>query len=1152
MMTNLRKLRARRLANRYRLLRTEQLEDRHLLAGELVQYQIRVVAPDAPLFNRAPDPLVPGEFIGVPTPDLTTIGVGQSFDLAVTVNDLRTSGTGVFGGYLDILHNTALVKVQANEVQRLSFSNVRNAEQNVPPTSGTFSLTFAGQTTGNILIPDANPVTGRFNFDQLRARIQIALGALSNIGVGNVQVATDTSTDNLLQYYVRFVGTFSGQNVANMTIASESLVGGIGNAADLTLTYEGDLAGGTVPPLAFREAFRSQGIQTVNGVTGGNKNYYPNVVFAGNLPDRFDDIGAVGDNVPKLPGQTTDEETAVFITKAPPRELARVRLQATAVGTLTFTPDFSQRDLPVHNTLIYGSDIPVLLSEILPGTSRTLTIVEMSAVNDSITINEDTTATAIPVLANDTPTSGLNVRGVTTTGLNGAVTFSATGVTYTPAANYFGTESFTYSMGIGPSGGATSTGTVTVTVNAVNDAPTLAVISDPPAILEDAAAQTINLSGIGTGAANETQTLTVTASSSNTALIPDPTAGYSSPAATGTLTYTPVANQSGTAVITVTVADGGGVANGGVQSTTRTFTVNVTAVNDAPTLAVIPDPTPILEDAPAQTVNLSGIGTGAANETQNLTVTVNSSNTALIPQPTVGYTSPAATGTLTYTPVANQSGTAVITVTVSDGGGVANGGVESTTRSFTVNVTAVNDAPTLDAIADPLAILEDALAQTINLSGITTGGGETQGLTVTASSSNTALIPDPTVSYNSPAATGSLTYTPVANLSGTAVITVTVADGGGVANGGVQATTRSFTVTVNPVNDAPTLNSIAPVVVNEDPVPAQQVVNLGGIGTGAANETQNLTVTASSSNTALIPDPTVGYISPAASGTLTYTPAANSSGTAVITVTVGDGGGVANGGVEVTTRTFTVTVNPVNDAPSFTKGPDQSDIPDAVPRTVANWATAISRGPADESGQILTFQVTPADPSLFAVLPAISAGGTLTYTPKANARGTTQVTVVLHDDGGGTNASAQQTFNISLSAPNPWHNYQRDPRGLVHRMDVNGDVSITPLDALIIFNRLNSLGPGPVPDDAVIGPPFYDVNDNLFIEPLDALIIFNYLNAGGVPEGEGDGEAAAAASQATADAYFTEVDSEPEDFAALIAAMAAEADDHAQRRRRMP
>ena len=202
-----------------------------------------------------------------------------------------------------------------------------------------------------------------------------------------------------------------------------------------------------------------------------------------------------------------------------------------------------------------------------------------------------------------------------------------------------------------------------------------------------------------------------------------------------------------------------------------------------------------------------------------------------------------------------------MTVRIHDDGGTANGGVDtSADQTFTITITAVNDEPTLNAIADE-SVDEDAAEQTVALGGIGSGAAnESQALTVTASSSNTALIPDPTVVYTSPNASGSLKYTPVADQHGTATITVTVTDNGGTANGGDDSKTRTFTITVGSVNDEPTLNAIADESVDEDA--AEQTVALGGIGSGAANESQTLTVTASSSNTALIPDPTVVYTSP--------------------------------------------------------------------------------------------------------------------------------------------------------------------------------------------------------------------------------------------------------------------------------------------------
>ncbi|WP_277034331.1 hypothetical protein, partial [Caballeronia mineralivorans] len=139
-----------------------------------------------------------------------------------------------------------------------------------------------------------------------------------------------------------------------------------------------------------------------------------------------------------------------------------------------------------------------------------------------------------------------------------------------------------------------------------------------------------------------------------------------------------------------------------------------------------------------------------------------SSNTALIPNPAITYSNPGSTGSLVFTPAPNTSGTAVITVTVMDDGGTANGGINKTTQTFTVTVTPVDQPPTLNPIANPAAILENTTTpQTVNLTGITAGTGESQNLTVTAVSSNTALIPNPTVIYTSPNTLGTLTYTPI-------------------------------------------------------------------------------------------------------------------------------------------------------------------------------------------------------------------------------------------------------------------------------------------------------------------------------------------------------------------------------------------------------
>ncbi len=617
-----------------------------------------------------------------------------------------------------------------------------------------------------------------------------------------------------------------------------------------------------------------------------------------------------------------------------------------------------------------------------------------SIVNQTVSEDTSTAGLAFTIGDADTPLASLIVTATSSnpTLIPGSnIILGGTGanrtVTVTPATNQSGGP-VTITLTVNDGAISTST-TFTVTVIPVNDPPTLESVADR-AINEDAGVQTVNLTGISAGG-GETQTLTVTALSGNTSLIPHPIVTYTSPNATGSLSFTPVADASGTALITATVNDGGASNN----ITTRTFTVTVNPVNDAPTISSIADQT-INEDAGVQTVNLTGISAGGG-ETQTLTITAISGNTSLIPNPTVTYTSPNATGSLSFTPVADASGRALITVTINDGGLSNN----ITTRTFTVTVIPVNDAPTITAIADQ-TINEDAGVQTVNLTGISAGGGETQTLTVTAISGNTSLIPNPTVTYISPNATGSLSFTPVANASGTALITVTVNDGG-LSN---NITTRTFTVTVIPVNDPPTLESIADRTINEDA--GVQTVNLTGISAGGG-ETQTLTVTAISGNTSLIPNPTVTYTSPNATGSLSFTPVADASGTALITVTVNDGGLSNN----ITTRTFTVTVNPVNDAPTITAIADQTINEDAGVQTVN--LTGISAGGGEN--QTLTVSASSGNTSLIpnptVTYTSPNATGSLSFTPAADASGTALITVTVND-GGASNNITTRTFTVKV------------------------------------------------------------------------------------------------------------------------------------------
>jgi CSLREA domain-containing protein len=397
-------------------------------------------------------------------------------------------------------------------------------------------------------------------------------------------------------------------------------------------------------------------------------------------------------------------------------------------------------------------------------------------------------------------------------------------------------------------------------------------------------------------------------------------------------------------------------------------------------------------------------------------VTASSSNTALVPNApaNIDVTGSGSSRTLTINPLANEFGASTITLSVNGSNG------DNMTDTFVLTVNSVNDAPSFTKGANQ-AVNEDSGPQSVPVwaTSLSAGPPNEAGQTLTfqvTNNTNTALFSvAPAVS-----STGTLTYTPTANANGSATITVNLKDSGGTANGGVDTSApQTFTITVNAVNDVPSFTKGANQTVNED-AGAQTVNNWAtAISAGPADESaQTLTFQVTNNTNAALfsAGPAIS-----STGVLTYTPAADANGSATLTINLKDSGGTANGGVDTSaSQTFTITVNAVNDVPSFAKGADQTVSNNAGAQTVANWATAISAGPANESGQTLTFQITNnTNAALFSVAPAISSSGTLTYTPAANAGGSATITVNLKDNGGtangGVDTSAAQSFNITVN-----------------------------------------------------------------------------------------------------------------------------------------
>jgi len=684
----------------------------------------------------------------------------------------------------------------------------------------------------------------------------------------------------------------------------------------------------------------------------------------------------------------------------------------TACGSVTTTgSSFPVNGSPtgVFPVITIGACSPAAPS--LPAGVVLVTCNTPPVANDATaTTNEDTSVT-VTMTGSDADGDCLTFSVVSgpSNGSVGAVTFvncTTSTVQYSPSANFNGSDSFVFQASDG--NGGTDNGTATITVVPVNDPPSFQA---GPSVtsLEDAGAQSYpnwatSISAGPTVDETSTQTVTFIVTNDNNALFSVQPAVSS----TGTLTYTAAPNAYGSATITVVAQDSGSnVPPNSNTSASQTSTITVTPVNDPPSFTKGADQT-VAEDSGAQTVSgwATAISPGPNESGQTVTFFTSNDNNALFSaQPAV---SPS--GTLTYTPAANANGTATVTIYAQDNGGVLNGGVDtSASQTFTITVTAVNDAPSFTGGGD-VTVLEDSAAYSAAwASSISAGPADESGQTVTfgVTNNNNALFSaQPAISSS-----GVLTFTVAANAFGSATVTVTATDDGVPP---ASSAPQTFTINVTPVNDAPSFTGGGNVTVNEDSG-AYSATWATAISAGPNEGGQTLTFNVSNDNTSLF---TVQpSISP--SGVLTFTLAANANGLANVTVTLSDDGGNANGGVDTSTpQSFTITVNAVNDPPSFTKGPDVSVLEDSGAASFPGWATAISAGPPDESGQTVTFIVNATNPSLFSSFPVVNSNGDLSFTVAPDAFGTSTVTITAQDNGTPSASSAPQTFTITVTGVN--------------------------------------------------------------------------------------------------------------------------------------
>src|SRR6266700_3502923 len=489
--------------------------------------------------------------------------------------------------------------------------------------SGTVSVLLGGP--GGSFAAAASVLAGFFPFS-------VAVGnfngdsdpdlAVANTGSGDVSVllggpggsfgaATNFSVGNFASPVSVAGGDFNGDGRRDLAVANQS--------PDTVSVLLGSGTGSFGPPASFAVGTRPTSV-AVGDFNGDGK---PDLAVT----------NADSGNVSVLLGSGTGSFGAAtnFAAGSGPSSVA--------VGD--FNAD-GKPDLAVAN--VNSDNVSVLLNS-------TVTNQAPTATNDAYTVAEDTplTVAAPGVLANDTDPDGDALSAALASGpSHGTLTLNANGsFTYTPAANFNGSDSFTYRASDGAT--VSNPATVSITVTALNDAP--AAADDTYSTAEDTVL-TVAAPGV---LGNDTDLDGTTLSA---VVVTGPAHGTLTLNEDGSFTYTPDANYNGPYSFTYRASDGT------TTSSLATVTITVSAVNDPPTVTVAAGGMCGADDH-SGTINLT---VGDVESTAGaLTLSASSDNKTLVPNGNLVLGGSGIARTLKVTSVAGRSGIATVTVTVSDG-----------------------------------------------------------------------------------------------------------------------------------------------------------------------------------------------------------------------------------------------------------------------------------------------------------------------------------------------------------------------------------------------------------------------------------------------------------------------------------------------------
>ena len=644
--------------------------------------------------------------------------------------------------------------------------------------------------------------------------------------------------------------------------------------------------------------------------------------------------------------------------------------------------------------------------------------------NDVSATTDEDTAVDISLTADEY--DGQNYSfGIIASPSNGTVSVSGTTATYTPNQDWHGTDTFTFEATDDRiMFGKRNVATATITVNAVNDAPTSSEVSGSS---DEDTAIDITLSATDVDQDNLTYSIVSDVSNGTTSI------------SGSTLTYTPNQDWNGTDTFTYKVNDGV------VDSNTSNGTIIIAAINDAP---VANDMTVSTNETRFSSLDITLDATDVDGDDLTYSIVSDASNA----------TTTLNNNIITYVPTTDWNGSDSFTFKTNDGT------IDSNTATVTITVAAINDVPvvsdsTLTIDEDTTLILNDRGTdkQGNHVFRVTDVDSDLQYPNMGFSWWDIANSFDGSIGFEAYESGQYTIFTPTQDFNGTTTINYIATD-----SAGGQSSIATITLNINNIDDAPVANNITSSVDEDMTGHTVTIVGDSEGGSDVDGDALTFSIVTPPSNGSIyndagggIPDGDALVAGDALTSSFTiYNPNANFNGSDTFTFKANDGILDSNVG------TVTMNVNAVNDVP--VAAPISVATRENVPVNLGLSATDI-----DDTSTTFTYTIqTPptngtivtSDNIIFVYSPATGFIGTdtATYTANDGTDDSDAANIVITTLAGSAPFASNFTWNIAY-VPSHSHaieltNHASDPDGdpLTFVIDSQPDIGSVTLDDFTI------------------------------------------------------------------------------------------------------